>query len=98
MNKTLFANDLVLQVRRLEKVLHNHPSVQDAVVVPHDMQGDEQKIKAFIEPADPPPPVEVIMEYCKKNFGHIQVPMDIIFREIPRTASGKVIRQQLMQT
>ncbi|WP_157833481.1 AMP-binding enzyme [Desulfotruncus alcoholivorax] len=91
-----FSNDLVLKIRKMEKTIVNHPSVEDVVVVSYNTPNGEQVIKAFVEPGSPPPSPESIIEFCRKDCGDITLPIEIVFKEIPRTASGKVIRQQLL--
>ncbi|SFR07766.1 AMP-binding enzyme [Desulfoscipio geothermicus] len=98
MTDTLSPNTLVLQVRKMEKALITHPNVADAVVIPQHSPAGEQRIRAFVEPADPPPSAESILAHFKNDWPDIQVPVDIIFKSIPRTPSGKVIRQQLLDS
>lgn len=98
MSTMLSSNDLILQVRKMEKALSKHPYIVDAVVVSLSTPTGEQRIKAFIEPGNPPPSVESIMEYCQDDWIKPQLPIDLIFKNIPRTPSGKVIRRQLLES
>lgn len=98
MNDIQFSNDLVLEIRKMEKTLVKHPSVEDVVIVSFRTPEGEQKIMAFVEPGTPPPSPESIIEYCRKECGDTCLPIEVVFREIPRTASGKVIRQQLLHS
>ena len=96
MNSAAFANDLVLKIRQMEKTIVSYPSVEDVVVVTCNTPAGGQVIKAFVEPGNPPPSPESIIEFCRRDFGDLTLPIEIVFKEIPRTASGKVIRQQLL--
>jgi len=98
MTNTLSPNTIVMQVRKMEKVLTAHPNVTDAVIIPQHLPAGEQRIMAFVEPGDPPPSTESILARFKSNWPDIQVPVDIIFKSTPRTPSGKVIRQQLLDS
>jgi acyl-coenzyme A synthetase/AMP-(fatty) acid ligase len=98
MNDVQFSNDLVMEIRKMEKTLVKHPAVEDVVVISFHTPDGEQKIKAFVEPGTPPPSAESIIEYCQRECGNATLPIEIVFREIPRTASGKVIRQQLLHS
>lgn len=91
-----FSNDLVLKIRKMEKTIVSHPAVEDAVIVTYNTPSGEQAIKAFVEPGSPPPSPESIIEFCRQGCGDIKLPIEIVFKAIPRTASGKVIRQQLL--
>lgn len=91
-----FSNDRVLKIRKMEKTIVSHPAVEDVVITTYNTPNGEQVIKAFIESGSPPPSPESIIEFCRKNFGDPTLPIEIVFKTIPRTASGKVIRQQLL--
>ncbi|TYO93356.1 AMP-binding enzyme [Desulfallas thermosapovorans] len=98
MLSTLSPNNLVLQLKKLERAISRHPHVADAVVVSLNTPAGETRIKAFVEPGDPPPTAESIREYFNENWAGNPIPIDFIFRSIPRTPSGKVIRQQLINS
>lgn len=95
--KTMFSNDLVILVRQMERIIGSHPCVEDVVVI---TAGDPQNglvFHAFIEPdSDNPPTVQSIIEFYKEKGDLLEVPLNIVFAKIPRTATGKVARQQLL--
>lgn len=98
MTGIISSNDLVIQVRKIEKTVKTHPYVADAVVIPLNTPSGEQKLQAYVEPGNPPPSAQSIIDYLKNDWDGMQVPIDIIFKDIPRTASGKIIRQQLLES
>ncbi|WP_347490326.1 AMP-binding enzyme [Desulfoscipio sp. XC116] len=95
MLNTLSPNDLVMHLRKLERAINRHPHVADAVVISFNTSSGTQ-IKAFVEPGGPPPPTpESIRELLNSDWTS-ELHIDFVFRDIPRTASGKVVRQQLL--
>ncbi|WP_006521606.1 AMP-binding enzyme [Desulfoscipio gibsoniae] len=94
MLNTLTPSDLVMHVRKLERAINKHPHVADAVVISFNTASGT-RIKAFVEPADPVPTPESIRQFCYNDLVG-ELPVDFVFKSIPRTPSGKVIRQQLL--
>lgn len=85
--------------REVEEVLYTHPKVADATVigVPHADKGEVPK--AFIVPRDGATldPAEIIA-YCKSRLASFKVPYEMeIVTEIPRSASGKILRRILRE-
>lgn len=90
------ANEIVLYVRKMEKEIVKHPEVEDAVVVGDRQPRGGYVLKAFVEPAsNDSVTINSIKKYCLTQFGAL--PVEVIFRKIPRTPSGKIARQQLLQ-
>lgn len=90
------ANEIVLHVRKMEKEIARHPGVEDAVVVSHMKPRGGYTLKAFIEPAaDDNETKKSIQELCVNQSGAL--PVEVVFKKIPRTPSGKVARQQLLE-
>jgi acyl-CoA synthetase (AMP-forming)/AMP-acid ligase II len=83
--------------REIEEVLYTHPEVVDAAVVgmPDELWGES--VRAFIarKPGSGLSAEEVI-EFCKKHLASYKKPKKVDFvDEIPRNASGKVLKNQL---
>ncbi|MBD1544945.1 AMP-binding protein [Roseibium aggregatum] len=88
----------------VESVLHRHPRVLLAAVVaaPHPKWGETPW--AFIQLNDAEgdaPSEEDIIAFCRDHLAGFKLPRRIIFRELPRTATGKVqkfaLRQQAVE-
>jgi len=90
------SNEIVLHVRKMEKSLVRHPEVEDVVVLSEEQPGDGYVLKVFVEPsASDEKTTEAIKEFCYSQSSPL--PLKIVFGQIPRTPSGKVARQHLLQ-
>lgn len=84
--------------RQVEAVLHACPGVAEAVVVgvPDGILG--LALHAVVVPSDPAPSEREIMRHCARGLPDFMVPKTIEFRtELPRTASGKVMRRSIAE-
>jgi len=83
--------------QEVEACLESHPAVQEACVFPYPDKhmGEIPYASVVAAPsAIPPPEEEELMAHCSRNLAHFKVPVKIEFVEqLPRTASGKLIRQ-----
>lgn len=80
--------------KQVEAVLHACPGVAEAVVigVPDGILG--LALHAVIVPSDPQPNERDVLRHCARGLPDFMVPKTIEFRsELPRTASGKVVRR-----
>lgn len=81
----------------LESVLRGHPAVQDAAVIgiPHEISGEVPK--AFIIPKDGKKTnEEELREFVAKQVAVFKKIEEVQFvNEIPKTASGKILRREL---
>lgn len=80
----------------VEQVLWSHPSVNDCAVIglPDEKWGE--RVTAVVElkeQAEEDP--EGLIALCKENLGSVKTPKEIIFRTLPRSAAGKVLKRTL---
>ncbi len=83
--------------REIEELLVSHPAVADAAVVgePDDLWGESVKAVVVIKPGANLDAAEVI-RHCKAHLASYKKPRKVVFTaELPRTASGKVLKQKL---
>jgi fatty-acyl-CoA synthase len=84
----------------VEDVLARHPLVAEAVVVgvPHERWGETPC--AVIRPADPaaPPDADELIELCREHLASYKKPTSVVIVEdLPRNASGKVLKHVLRE-
>jgi long-chain acyl-CoA synthetase len=81
-----------------EQVLIEHPAVLDiaCIGVPHAEMGEELKALAIPrDPADPPPPEEVIA-WCRERLSHYKCPRSLEWvTDLGRTTMGKINKRKL---
>jgi long-chain acyl-CoA synthetase len=82
----------------IESVLYDHPAVAEAAVVgkPHPVLGED--IAAFVVLAeDVDVTSEELIEHCKEHLADYKVPRSLEIRaELPRNATGKVLKRELV--
>lgn len=84
----------------LEEVLVEHPHVRDVAVVGVEDPQWGQAIVAVVVPApgSAPDPDE-LREFVRKSLRGSRTPDEVVFRdELPTTATGKVLRREIIQT
>jgi len=80
----------------VENVLYRHPDVLEVAVVgvPDPKWGEVPK--AFIVPKPgTDPKAEEIIAFCRENMARFKVPKSIEFGELPKTATGKIMKHAL---
>ncbi|MER3447722.1 MAG: acyl-CoA synthetase [Candidatus Dadabacteria bacterium] len=79
----------------VENILLNHPKIKDAVVIGVKDKYGNESVKAVIvakEDID----IKEVHNYCKGHISDFKIPRIVEFRdEIPRSPTGKVLREHL---
>jgi fatty-acyl-CoA synthase len=75
----------------LEDVLYKHPAVQAASVVakPDEKWGETPCAFVELKPGHAAT-AEEIMDYCRQYVAHYKAPRHVVFRELPKTSTGKI--------
>jgi long-chain acyl-CoA synthetase len=82
----------------VEAVLVEHPGVRDAVVVPTAYSETASRLKAIIIPEPGAEPTrDEIRRFAQERLIHYKVPRSIeITSDVPRSPTGKILRQKLL--
>ncbi|MFJ7150028.1 class I adenylate-forming enzyme family protein [Streptomyces sp. NPDC100445] len=83
--------------REVEDVLYTHPAVREAAVVgvPDGYRGETVKAYISLRPGAEADPDE-LAGYCKERLAAYKYPRQVeILPELPKTASGKILRREL---
>lgn len=77
----------------LENVIYRHPMVQEVAVVssPDPKWGEVPKAFVTAKPGTNPTAQEII-EFCKANLARFKAPKEVVFCELPKTATGKITK------
>lgn len=86
------------QVRELEKLISTIQGVSDVVVISIPQPTGDQLLRAFVEPEENRElNAQLIINHCLKKSTFRRAPASVTFGKIPRTPSGKVARQVLLE-
>ncbi|MFJ1600774.1 class I adenylate-forming enzyme family protein [Streptomyces sp. NPDC088261] len=83
--------------REVEDVLYTHPAVREAAVVgvPDAYRGESVKAYVSLRPGTSAEPGE-LGAYCAERLAAYKYPREVeILEELPKTASGKILRREL---
>ncbi|MEV0786176.1 AMP-binding protein [Streptomyces sp. NPDC050423] len=83
--------------REVEDVLYTHPAVREAAVVgvPDAYRGETVRAYVSLRPGSSAEPGE-LGAYCKERLAAYKYPREVeILAELPKTASGKILRREL---
>jgi acyl-CoA synthetase (AMP-forming)/AMP-acid ligase II len=85
--------------REVEDLLSHHEAVDEAAVVGVDDEKFGQRLRAFVVCSDEGAvSEEELKTYIKSNLASFKVPREIVFLdELPRNATGKVLKRQLAE-
>jgi len=84
--------------RDVEDVLYEHPAVREAAVigVPDEYRGETVHAFVSLRPGFDGTTPEELIEHCKKLLSAYKYPRKLeILPEIPKTATGKIMRREL---
>ncbi len=97
---TIISGGVNVYPQETEDLLVTHPAVADVAVfgVPNEELGEE--VKAVVQPADPAAAgselADELIAFCRARLSAIKTPKSVDFRrELPRTATGKLIKRHL---
>ncbi|MFF4751239.1 class I adenylate-forming enzyme family protein [Streptomyces sp. NPDC002514] len=83
--------------REVEDVLYTHPAVREAAVVgvPDGYRGETVKAYISLRPGAAADPA-ALAAYCKERLAAYKYPRQVeILSDLPKTASGKILRREL---
>lgn len=82
----------------VEGVLYRHPAVLEAAVVakPDEKWGETPCAFITLRPGTAATAQEII-QFCRENLAHYKCPRTIVFRELPKTSTGKVQKYRLRE-
>lgn len=86
--------------REVEDVLYSHPAVREAAVVgvPDEYRGETVKAYVVLQP-DAKVGAEELIAFCKQKMAAYKYPRQLEIRpDLPKTASGKILRRKLRDT
>jgi acyl-CoA synthetase (AMP-forming)/AMP-acid ligase II len=83
--------------REVEDLLHDHDGVEEVAVIGVEDEKFGQRLKAFVVAAKASKPSEdELKSHVKSNLAGYKVPREIVFMdELPRNATGKVLKREL---
>jgi fatty-acyl-CoA synthase len=83
--------------REVEDLLSDHAEIEEAAVVGVADEQFGQRLKAFVVPRNGAQlDEETVKQYVKENLARFKVPREVIFlEELPRNATGKVLKREL---
>lgn len=82
----------------LENTIYRHPDVLEVAVVssPDPKWGEVPKAFVTPKPGTNPSP-QAIIEFCKSNLARFKAPKDVVFCDLPKTATGKILKFKLRE-
>ncbi len=86
--------------REVEDVLYLHPAVREAAVVGRPDEYQSESVQAFVAlRGGQTATAEELREHCRKNLSAYKCPRTIEFLDdLPKTATGKILRRELKET
>ncbi len=81
----------------VEDVLYKHPAIAHAAVVakPDEKWGETPCAFVEIKPGVPVPTREELIAWCREHLAGYKTPRHIVFKEIPKTSTGKIQKFKL---
>ncbi|GAA0284207.1 AMP-binding protein [Rhodovulum strictum] len=83
----------------IEEVLSRHAAVLEAAVVaePHPFWGESPAAFVTLRPEAPAPTERELIAWARDHLAHFKAPRRIVFRELPKTATGKIQKAVLRE-
>ena len=82
----------------IEDVLYSHPDILEAAVAAKNDDHWGETPCAFVQLVNGASATEKdIIEYCREHLAHFKCPTKVVFRELPKTSTGKVQKFQLRE-
>jgi fatty-acyl-CoA synthase len=82
----------------LENIIYQHPKVLEVAVVSSPDSKWGEVPKAFVTPKPGTnPSAQEIIEFCKNNLARYKAPKDVVFCELPKTGTGKILKFKLRE-
>ena len=80
----------------VEKVLYEHPAVLECAViaVPDEQWGEVPQAHVTLK-SDRSATAEELIQFCRERLAHFKCPKHVVFGPIPKTATGKVRKNEL---
>jgi fatty-acyl-CoA synthase len=86
--------------REVEDLLHDHDGVEEVAIIGVEDEEFGQRLKAFVVPAKgkSKPSEAELKKHIKANLAGYKVPREIVFMdELPRNATGKILKRELAE-
>ncbi|MEG2184239.1 MAG: AMP-binding protein [Cloacibacillus sp.] len=99
MTDVIFVGGFKVYAREVERVLEEHPAVEEAAVVgvPRPISGELVKAYIVLKKGERATAKDLI-EYCRKKLSYYKAPRIIEFiTEMPRSAIGEIVKRKLSQ-
>lgn len=82
----------------IENVLYSHPEILEAAVAAKEDEHWGETPCAFVQLMNGSTLTEQdVIDYCRSKLAHFKCPKHIVFRELPKTSTGKVQKFQLRE-
>ncbi|MDO4988342.1 MAG: AMP-binding protein [Synergistes sp.] len=98
-SELIFVGGFKVYAREVERVVEEHPKVEEAAIVgvPRPISGQFVKAVVVVKKDEKLTSKEII-DYCKKKLAYYKVPRIIEFVDkMPRSAMGEVVKRKLSQ-
>lgn len=83
----------------VEQVIHEHPDVRDCAVVGVPDAKWGEKVTAVVElSAGASVSPDELIHRCREQLGPVKTPKQVIFKALPRSAVGKVLKRDLRES
>ena len=83
----------------VENVLYSHEAVLEAAVVarPDERWGETPCAFVALKPDAHAVSAEALIEHCRERMARFKVPRTIVFGDLPKTATGKIMKFELRE-